>query len=81
MCKLVAGEEFDVAKRTIASTKLGEGDRLIFVGPADEMEQVVLKSQGGYFLRFLKQEISSMKKTAVGVRGMKLSEGDTLEHA
>ena len=24
MCKLVAGEEFDVAKRTIASTKLGE---------------------------------------------------------
>lgn len=81
MCKLVAGEEFDVAKRTIASTKLGGGDRLIFVGPADEMEQVVLKSQGGYFLRFLKQEISSMKKTAVGVRGMKLSEGDTLEHA
>ena len=81
MCKLVAGEEFDVAKRTIASTKLGEGDRLIFVGPADEMEQVVLKSQSGYFLRFLKQEISSMKKTAVGVRGMKLSEGDTLEHA
>ena len=27
MCKLVAGEEFDVAKRTIASTKLGEEDQ------------------------------------------------------
>ena len=81
MCKLVAGEEFDVAKLTIASTKLGEGDLLIFVGTSDEMEQIVLQSQGGYFLRFLKQEISTLKKTSVGVRGMKLSEGDTLEHA
>ena len=81
MCKLVAGEEFEVSKRTIASTKLNEGDVLVFVGKADEMEQVVLQTQGGYFLRFLKQEISSMKKTSVGVRGMKLAAGDQLEHA
>ena len=81
MCKQVAGAEFDVAKRTIASTKLGESDRLIFVGSADEMEQIVLQSRGGYFLRFLKQEVSVMKKTSVGVRGMKLSGGDVLEHA
>ena len=81
MCKLVEGTEFDVAKRTIASTKLNGDDRLIFVGAAGEMEQIVLQSAGGYFLRFLKQEISSMKKTAVGVRGMKLTEGDRLEHA
>ena len=70
MCKLVAGEEFDVAKRTIASTKLGEEDQLIFVGPADEMEQVVFQSQNGYFLRILKTDVSTMKKTSVGVRGM-----------
>ena len=81
MCKLVAGTEFDVSKRTIASTKLAEGDRLIFVGPADEMEQVVFQSAGGYFLRFMKQEISSMKKTSIGVRGMKLGAEDHLEHA
>lgn len=81
MCKLVEGNEFDVAKRTIASTKLAEGDRLIFVGAADEMEQVVLKSSGGYFLRFLKQEIPLKKKSAIGVRGMKLSDGDVLEQA
>lgn len=81
MCKLVDGKEFDVAKRTIASTKLGGDDRLVFVGPAKEMEQVVLQSRGGYFLRFLKQEISEMKKTAIGVRGMKLAAGDELEHA
>lgn len=81
MCKLVEGAEYDVAKRTIASTKLAEGDSLIFVGSAAEMEQVVLQSAGGSFLRFLKQEISTMKKTAVGVRGMKLAKDDCLEHA
>ena len=81
MCKLVAGSEFDVSKRTIASTKLGEEDALIFVGPADEMEQIVFQSQGGYFLRILKNDVSAMKKTSVGVRGMKLAEGDVLEHA
>lgn len=81
MCKLVKGEEFDVAKRTIASTKLNPEDYLIFVGLADEMEQVVFQTREGYFLRFLKQEVSSMKKTAVGVRGMKLTEGDAVEHA
>lgn len=81
MCKLVAGSEFDVAKRTIASTKLAEEDRLIFVGTADEMEQIVFQSQSGYFLRILKNDVSSMKKTSVGVRGMKLAAGDVLEHA
>ena len=81
MCKLVAGSEFDVTKRTIASTKLAEGDKLIFVGASDEMEQVVLQSTGGCFLRFMKQEISSLKKTSIGVRGMKLAGEDKLEHA
>ena len=46
MCKLVSGTEFDVAKRTIASTKLAEEDTLVFVCSADEMEQVVLQSTG-----------------------------------
>ena len=81
MCKLVSGAEFDVAKRTIVSTKLAEEDSLIFVGSADEMEQVVFQSEGGYFLRFRKQDISAMKKTSIGVRGMKLAEGDKLDHA
>ena len=81
MCKLVEGAEFDVAKRTIASTKLAEDDELIFIGGSAEMEQIVLQSHGGCFLRFLKQEISIMKKTAIGVRGMKLADDDYLEHA
>lgn len=81
MCKLVPGSEFDVLKRTIAATKLGEEDRLIFIGEADEMEFVVLQSHGGYFLRFLSSEIPEKKKGALGVRGMRLKEKDKLEAA
>ncbi len=81
MCKLVDGGEFDASKRTIASTRIGEGDKLIFTGIAGEMEQVVLESGGGYFLRFPLKEIPLKKKTALGVRGMKLAETDRLVHA
>ena len=81
MCKLVEGTEFDVAKRTIAATKLAQDDELVFVGSAGEMEQVVFQSNGGYFLRFLKQEISTARRAALGVRGMKLAQEDCVEHA
>ena len=45
------------------------------------MEQVVFQSNGGYFLRFLKQEISTARRAALGVRGMKLAQEDYVEHA
>ena len=81
MLKQVEGQEFDVAKRTIAATKLAEDDCLILVGLCNTMDYVVLQSKDGYFLRFLKNEIPDKKKTAFGVRGMKLGENDWLEHA
>ena len=81
MMKLVEGAEFDVAKRTIAATKLNEGDEVILITAADPMEHAVLQSKDGYFLRFLKEEVPLKKKTAVGVRGMKLGEKDELEAA
>ena len=40
-----------------------------------------LQSKEGYFIRFLKEEVPMKKKTAVGVRGMKLGESDLLEAA
>ncbi len=82
MLKIVEGGEFEVSTRkTIEATKLGEGDRLIFAERCENMEFVVLQSKDGWFLRFLKQEIPTKKKNAVGVRGMRLEEGDSLEHA
>ena len=82
MCKQVAGTEFETtSRRTVASTKLSEGDTLVFVGFADEMEQVVLKTRAGVFIRFLLKEVSFMKKSSVGVRGMKLAPSDKVEAA
>lgn len=45
------------------------------------MEHVVLQSNKGYFLRFLKTEIPVQKKTSLGVRGMKLGTNAYLEYA
>ena len=82
MVKLVDGNEFDVAKRTIAATKLsGEEDRLLLVGPAEPNDYLVLKSAGGYFLRFSLDEVPEKKKAAIGVRGIRLGEGDAVEEA
>lgn len=82
MCKVVDGFEFDVSKRTIAATKLAdENDGVALVGIFDESEYLVLQSHNGYFLRFLVNEVPEKKKAAIGVRGMKLGEGDYIDHA
>ena len=81
MCKKVEGAEFDVAKKTIAASKLSDGDKLVFIGSICEMEQIVLRTRKGVFLRFLLEEIPVKKKSAIGVRGMKLAEEDGLEAA
>ena len=81
MVKIVDGSEFLVAKRTIAATKLGDGDELFSVQVINAKQSVVLQTEGGYFLRFHSSDISEMKKTAVGVRGIKLQKNDVLEHA
>ena len=81
MIKQVPGTEFDVIKRTIASTKLTEEDELVLVELCDTMDYVVLQSHAGYFLRFLKEEVPEKKKAALGVRAMKMGDRDYLEHA
>lgn len=79
MIKKVKGNEFQVAKRTIAATKLQEDDELISVQVITDDQHVVLQTKDGYFLRFLAQEVAEKKKAAVGVRGIKLRKNDELE--
>ena len=81
MCKQVPGTEFESSRKTIVSTKLNEGDRIVRIAFCDEMEQAVLHSHNGYLLKFTLKEVSTMKKTAAGVRGMKLGAGDYIEDA
>lgn len=79
MMKVVDGGEFDVAKRTVAATKLADDDKIVSVAVLKEQKNIVLQSTDGCFLRFPIDEIPEKKKAAVGVRGMKLSPGAGLE--
>ena len=79
MIKRVEGTEFQVAKKTIAATKLQDDDALMDVQVITENQHVVLQTKGGYFLRFPAVEVPEKKKSAVGVRGIKLQKKDELE--
>lgn len=78
MCKLVAGSEFDVSKRTTAATKLQENDKILYLAVAEPESTMVLQSQKNYFLRFATEDIPEKKKGAVGVRGMRMTDGELL---
>ena len=79
MAKVVDGGEFDVAKRTVAATKLGEGDRLVSVIALRDQHQITLQTHEGYLLKFALEELPEKKKAAIGVRAMKLSAKDYVE--
>ena len=79
MIKKVEGTEFQVAKRTIAATKLQADDEVMSVQVINENQNIVLQTKEGYFLRFLAEEVSEKKKGAIGVRGIKLQKKDELE--
>ncbi|MCB6200386.1 DNA gyrase/topoisomerase IV subunit A [Extibacter muris] len=81
MVKKVDGMEFQVAKRTIAATKLQDGDELVSVQVINDSQNIVLQTADGYFLRFPAAEVSEKKKGAIGVRGIKLQRKDEVEHA
>ncbi|MCI8599283.1 MAG: DNA topoisomerase 4 subunit A [Lachnospiraceae bacterium] len=79
MIKVVDGSEFETSKRTVVSTKLAEDDVVLTVVVLEDNEQIVLQSEEGYFLRFALSEVPEKKKSAIGVRGMRLGEKDRLQ--
>lgn len=85
MVKLVDGADFIVQKKTVAATKLAEGDTLTAVRIVSAKEgitnaQIIMQSEEGYFLRFPLEEVTRKKKGAIGIRGMKLQEQDHVKH-
>lgn len=79
LVKQVPAEEFVTNNRTVASTKLQDGDELISVQIVGQETDVVLQTSGDMFLRFSLEEVPEMKKNSRGVRGIKLAEGESLE--
>ena len=81
MIKVVEGAEFVVAKKTTAATKLSEKDEVLAVRMLEDRDTLVMGSVKDMFLRIECSQIPRKKKTAVGVRGMRLAEGDALKLA
>ena len=79
MAKTVDGGEFDVTKKTVSATRLSPGDRVVDVTILKDQKNIVLQSVDGYFLRFCVEEIPEKKKTAIGVRAMRLAPEDAVE--
>ncbi len=96
MMKKVMGSEFNVSKRSIAATKLSEGDQVLkileesMILITEDMSvsdipqntnNICLVTQKGIFLRFDSREVSEMKRGAVGVKGIALEGADLVENA
>lgn len=79
--KVVSGSEFDASKRTIAATKLIENDAIGAILPVQDEKNIVLQTKNGIFIRFLTEEVPEKKKGAIGVRGIRLTDGDKIEQA
>lgn len=81
MIKVVSGQEMDVTKKTIAATKLAKDDVLAGVERVNQNTSVILHTKNEVLLKFSLSEVSEKKRAAVGVRGMKLAHGDTIQKA
>ncbi len=60
----------------IIAIELDEGDRLVGVDITDSTRQIVLCSSGGKAIRFDEADVRPMGRTAGGVRGIRLPEGE-----
>ncbi len=79
--KRVSGDEFDVSRRLSAATNLQENDELIACGIVTDSDTLVMQSANAFLLRIPADSIPEKKKGAVGVRGMRLGDKDSLENA
>jgi DNA gyrase subunit A len=81
LVKRVLLSEFDTSRRSTDSTKLADGDSVIFVGVIKEKQSVVLVSEKRMCVIFDCASAKLLKKNSVGVIGMKLDKNDRVEYA
>ena len=85
--KLVSGIEFDTSRLAIASTKLDENDHLAGVtlltveDAIAQDRKVIMITKDGLSLGFPLTEVSELKKTSRGVKGIALEKEDLVEYS
>jgi DNA gyrase subunit A len=68
----------DVRRSGLIAIKLQKGDELIAALLVEKGDEIFLSSSKGQSIRFKESDIRAMGRNAGGVRGMKLSGGDTI---
>ena len=85
--KLVSGAEFETGRQMIAGTKLDADDEVvgvIMLSASDVLtgtKKVILLTKDGLSLGFPLSEVSELKKTSRGVKGITLEKEDTVAFA
>lgn len=85
--KLVSGAEFETGRQMIAATKLDADDEVvgvIMLSASDALtgtKKVILLTKDGLSLGFPLSEVSELKKTSRGVKGITLEKEDTVAFA
>lgn len=80
--KLVSGSEYETNRSTISATKLEKGDEILSLtqlGASDVLagdRRVFLHTKDGYSLIFELEEVSQLKRSSRGVKGITLGEED-----
>ena len=80
LIKRVPLEEFFSVKKTIAATKLADGDAVVAVLP-EIKRHIILITDDKMYLRYQVSDVPLQKKTAAGVRGVKLGSGQHVKSA
>jgi DNA gyrase subunit A len=69
-------DAFDSPRSVLIAIDLREDDELIGIAVTDGTRDLMLVSRGGLAIRFDETDARAMGRTAAGVRGMRLDEGD-----
>lgn len=75
--KRTSRSEFDnIRSSGLIAIKLKDNDELVNVVLTDNTQSIIMGTHEGYAVHFDEQDIRSMGRTAAGVRGIRLNEGD-----
>jgi DNA gyrase subunit A len=75
--KKTAFHEYDSSRRDgIIAINLNDGDELVRVIETSGTDHIFMVSRDGMTIRFNEQDVRAMGRSAAGVRGMKLKNGD-----
>ncbi len=75
--KRIEGAMFkNIHKNGLRALNLAEGDTLVSVFETNGSDNILIATHGGYAICFSEKDVRVMGRTAVGVRGIKLRDGD-----